>query len=49
MPFMDDREAYRPALRVMMMPRDANVYGTIFGGVILSVIDQAGFIDMPNL
>jgi len=28
-----------------MMPRDANNYGTIFGGVILSYIDQAGFIE----
>jgi acyl-CoA thioesterase YciA len=33
------------ALRVMMMPRDANVYGTIFGGVILSYIDQAGYVE----
>ena len=33
------------ALRVVMMPRDANVYGSIFGGVILSYIDQAGFIE----
>jgi acyl-CoA thioesterase YciA len=33
------------ALRVVMMPRDANQYGTIFGGVILSYIDQAGFIE----
>ena len=32
------------ALRVMMMPRDTNPYGTIFGGVILSYIDQAGAI-----
>jgi acyl-CoA thioesterase YciA len=28
-----------------MMPRDANVYGTIFGGIILSYIDQAGFVE----
>lgn len=34
-----------PALRVIMMPRDTNQYGTIFGGVILSYIDQAGFIE----
>jgi acyl-CoA thioesterase YciA len=27
-----------------MMPRDTNVHGTIFGGVILSQIDQAGAI-----
>jgi acyl-CoA thioesterase YciA len=33
------------ALRVVMMPRDTNQYGTIFGGVILSYIDQAGFIE----
>lgn len=33
------------ALRVVMMPRDSNQYGTIFGGVILSYIDQAGFIE----
>ena len=28
-----------------MMPRDTNPYGTIFGGVILSHIDQAGFVE----
>jgi acyl-CoA thioesterase YciA len=33
-----------PAIRVMMMPRDTNAQGTIFGGVILSHIDQAGAI-----
>jgi acyl-CoA thioesterase YciA len=27
-----------------MMPRDTNPYGTIFGGVILSYIDQAGAV-----
>jgi len=31
-----------PAIRVMMFPRDTNPTGTIFGGVILSYIDQAG-------
>lgn len=31
-----------PAIRVMMFPRDTNPAGTIFGGVILSFIDQAG-------
>lgn len=34
-----------PAIRVLMMPRDTNAYGTIFGGVILSYIDQAGAIE----
>ena len=42
---MSDEAKQPPALRVVMMPRDANVYGTIFGGVILSYIDQAGFIE----
>ena len=36
---------WRPALRVAMLPKDANPYGNIFGGVILSYIDQAGFIE----
>jgi len=35
----------RLALRVVTMPRDTNAYGTIFGGVILSYIDQAGFVE----
>jgi len=30
-----------PAIRVAMMPKDTNAHGTIFGGVILSYIDQA--------
>ena len=31
-------------LRVTMMPRDTNLHGTIFGGIILSYIDQAGAV-----
>ncbi len=31
----------QPALRQVMMPRDTNAVGTIFGGVILSMIDLA--------
>ena len=34
----------RLSLRVVTMPRDTNQYGTIFGGVILSYIDQAGAV-----
>jgi acyl-CoA thioesterase YciA len=30
-----------PAIRVVLMPRDTNAHGTIFGGVILSYIDIA--------
>ena len=32
------------ALKAVMMPRDTNPYGTIFGGVVLSYIDQAGAV-----
>jgi acyl-CoA thioesterase YciA len=28
-----------------MMPKDTNAHGTIFGGVILSYIDQAGAVE----
>jgi acyl-CoA thioesterase YciA len=34
-----------PAIRVVMMPRDTNPMGTIFGGIILSYIDQAGAVE----
>ena len=32
------------AVKVVMMPRDTNHVGTIFGGVLLSYIDQAGAV-----
>lgn len=32
------------AIRVSMMPRETNAHGTIFGGIILSYIDQAGAV-----
>jgi len=35
----------QPAIRVVMMPRDTNALGTIFGGVILSYIDLAAAIE----
>ena len=38
-------EAREPAIRVAMMPRDTNAFGTIFGGVLLSYIDQAGAVE----
>lgn len=31
----------QPSIRLVMMPRDTNALGTIFGGVILSHIDLA--------
>ena len=33
------------AIRVIMMPKDTNAEGTIFGGVILSLMDQAAYIE----
>jgi acyl-CoA thioesterase YciA len=35
----------QPAIRVMLMPKDTNGMGTIFGGIILSHIDVAGAIE----
>ena len=32
------------AVQTIMMPRDTNPHGTIFGGILLSYIDQAGAI-----
>ncbi|MGB5209098.1 MAG: acyl-CoA thioesterase [Gammaproteobacteria bacterium] len=34
-----------PAIRTTLMPKDTNSYGSIFGGVILSLIDLAAFIE----
>lgn len=31
-----------PTIRVMLLPKDTNGYGTIFGGVIMSHLDLAG-------
>jgi acyl-CoA thioesterase YciA len=44
--FAEQPEANPPylALKAAMMPRDTSPNGTIFGGVILSYIDQAGGI-----
>ncbi len=35
----------QPAIRVMLLPKDTNAQGTIFGGVILSQIDLAGAVE----
>ena len=40
---MPDR--VNPTLRVVLLPRDTNAHGTIFGGVILSHLDIAGAIE----
>ncbi len=32
------------AIKVVMLPKDTNPHGTIFGGVLLSYVDQAGAV-----
>src|SRR3954470_4070746 len=34
-----------PAIRIVLLPRDTNSQGTIFGGIILSYIDIAGAVE----
>lgn len=34
-----------PAVRVVLLPKDTNQHGTIFGGIILSYIDIAGGVE----
>src|SRR5208283_5177602 len=34
-----------PTIRVVLLPKDTNANGTIFGGVILSHIDLAGAVE----
>ena len=41
----DGGRALDPAIRVVLMPKDTNAHGTIFGGVILSYIDIAAAIE----
>ena len=38
-----------PAIRVLLLPKDMNAYGTIFGGVILSNIDLASAVEARRL
>src|SRR5579862_6517461 len=35
-----------PAIRVVLMPKDTNPHGTIFGGIILSYIDLAAAVEV---
>jgi acyl-CoA thioesterase YciA len=35
----------QPAIRVILLPRDTNEAGTVFGGVILSHLDIAGAVE----
>jgi len=38
-----------PAIKVLLLPKDTNAYGTIFGGVILSHIDLASAVEANKL
>lgn len=44
--FEYDKSGPEPAIRVVLMPKDTNAHGTIFGGVILSYIDIAAAIEV---
>lgn len=35
----------QPAIRTILMPKDTNAYGFVFGGVILSLIDLAAAVE----
>ena len=39
---MNDLPDSEPAIRVVAMPADANAYGDIFGGWLVSLMDNAG-------
>ncbi|MDZ4755034.1 MAG: hotdog domain-containing protein [Phycisphaerae bacterium] len=41
----DDGGGWNTALRNLTSPKDANHQGSVFGGVILSLIDQAGYVE----
>ncbi len=37
-----------PSIRIVLLPKDTNKHGTIFGGIILSYIDLAGIIEISR-
>lgn len=41
---VEPSRSQEPSIRVVLMPKDTNAHGTIFGGVILSYIDQAAAV-----
>ena len=46
---MTETSREQPSIRVTLMPKDTNAMGTIFGGIILSYIDQAGAVEAHRL
>ena len=43
--YADGMSERLPAIKVVMLPKDTNAHGTIFGGVILSNIDLASGVE----
>lgn len=43
-----EEKPFVTAIQVVMLPRHTNQYGTIFGGIILSHIDQAALVEAMN-
>lgn len=41
-----DTKSMQPSIRVVLLPKDTNSQGTIFGGIILSQIDLAGAVEV---
>jgi acyl-CoA thioesterase YciA len=41
--------AREPAIRVLLLPKDTNAYGTVFGGVILSHVDLASAVEAQKV
>jgi acyl-CoA thioesterase YciA len=41
---VSDEQLRDPAIRIVLLPKDTNANGTIFGGIILSHIDLAGAV-----
>ena len=42
---MENSSLFETAIQVVMLPRATNQYGTVFGGIILSYIDQAALVE----
>ncbi len=43
------RDPRDPAVRVVLLPKDTNQHGTIFGGIIMSYIDIAGGVQASRI
>jgi len=44
-----EMEGWNLSMRTALLPKDTNQHGTIFGGVLLSLIDMAGAIEAKRL